>query len=115
MDEVARQNQNLSAALCVVPVRMQEAWLLFDEAALRTAAGNPRGRQELQLPRLGDIERLPDPKAILRQIIRTASGLSGRRLHRLEVSTQRVAELIDDFTPLRALLAFQALEQELIR
>ena len=27
----------------VVPVRMQEAWLLIDESALRKAAGNPQG------------------------------------------------------------------------
>ena len=31
-------------AVCVVPVRMLEAWLLFDEAALRRASGNPNGR-----------------------------------------------------------------------
>ncbi|WP_223173784.1 hypothetical protein [Gloeobacter kilaueensis] len=29
--------------VCVVPVRMQEAWLLFDEVALRRAASNPNG------------------------------------------------------------------------
>jgi hypothetical protein len=28
----------------VVPVRMTEAWLLIDEAAIRSAAGNPRGK-----------------------------------------------------------------------
>jgi hypothetical protein len=30
--------------ICVIPIRMQEAWLLFDELALRRAAGNPHGR-----------------------------------------------------------------------
>jgi hypothetical protein len=113
LDDIVRQKQTIPAAICVVPVRMQEAWLLFDEIAIRTAAGNPRGRQELPLPRLGDMERLPDPKEILQQIVRTASGLSGRRLQRLTVSTQRIADLIDDFTPLRALSAFQALEREI--
>ena len=27
----------------VIPVRMREAWLLFDETAIRKAAGNPSG------------------------------------------------------------------------
>ena len=113
LNEIAHKHDDLPAAVCVVPVRMQEAWLLFDEIAIRTAAGNPRGRQDIQLPRMTDVERLPDPKETLRQAIRVASGLNGRRLHRLEFSTQRVAELIDDFSPLRALPAFQMLEQEL--
>jgi len=113
LDQVAQQQQQRPTAVCVVPVRMSEAWLLFDEMAIRTAAGNPRGRQDIQLPRLADIERTPDPKEILRQLIRTASGLSGRRLQRLEMNQLRVAELIDDFSPLRALSAFQAFEAEL--
>jgi len=47
--------------VCVVPVRMQEAWLLVDENAIRQAAGNPRGRDTLTMPRLNEVERLPDP------------------------------------------------------
>jgi len=34
----------------VVPVRMQEAWLLIDEPALRRAAGNPHGGVSLAMP-----------------------------------------------------------------
>ena len=34
----------------VVPVRMTEAWLLFDEKAIRWAASNPNGSQPLGLP-----------------------------------------------------------------
>jgi hypothetical protein len=102
-------------AVCVVPVRMQEAWLLFDEAALRRASGNPRGRQILQLPTLTKLEERPDPKNDLYELLRQASGLTGRRLKNFPVRerAQRVAELIDEFTPLRALPAFQALEAEL--
>jgi len=44
--EVARQEVSLPSAVCVIPVRMHEAWLLFNEWAIRMAAGNPRGRQE---------------------------------------------------------------------
>ena len=29
--------------IAVVPVRMQESWLLFTESAIRSAAGNPNG------------------------------------------------------------------------
>ncbi len=95
---------------------MQEAWLLFDEAALRTAAGNPRGRQPLALPRTADLEDLPDPKRILHDLIREASGLHGRRRKRVPVSfyAGRVAELIEDFAPLRVLSAFQALEADIV-
>ena len=34
----------------VIPVRMTEAWLLADENAIRRAAGNPNGDEELNLP-----------------------------------------------------------------
>lgn len=40
-------------AVAVVPVRMLEAWLCFDEAAIRKAAGNPNGKQRLGLPEGG--------------------------------------------------------------
>ncbi len=66
--------------VCVVPVRMQEAWLLIDEFALRKAAGNPRGRQRLDIPEPKKLEDLPDPKQILHDLLREASGLRGRRL-----------------------------------
>ena len=46
-------------AIAVVPVRMTEAWLLFDIPAIRAAAGNPNGSVDLDLPRLADVEGLP--------------------------------------------------------
>lgn len=101
--------------VCVIPVRMQEAWLLFDEAALRRAAGNPNGHQVLDLPDVAKLEELPNPKNILHELLRQASGLSPRRVKRFSVNecVHRVAELIDDFTPLRSLPAFMMLEAEL--
>ena len=103
-------------AVCVVPVRMQEAWLLFDELALRRAAGNPNGRESLDLPRIHELEGLPDPKQILSELLRVASGLHGRRRSRLPAAERvsRLAVLIDDFSPLRALPAFSALEEEVV-
>lgn len=100
--------------VCVVPVRMQEAWLLFDEQAIRSAAGNPNGRQKLQMQPLKKLEALPDPKETLYKLLREASELHGRRLRRMDESKSapRVSEYIDDFSPLRELPAFQALEEE---
>jgi hypothetical protein len=101
--------------VCVVPVRMQEAWLLFDEAALREASGRPGGREALGLPPLRRLERIADPKTMLHHALVTASGARGRRRRRFPVRERvhRVATLIRDFSPLRNLPAFRVLEHEL--
>ena len=101
--------------VCLVPVRMQEAWLLFDEAAIRRASGNPNGRIALPLPKLKTVEALSDPKDILHNLIRTASGRSGRRLKQLNIqhSATQVSRFIVDFSPLRTVVAFQRLESAL--
>lgn len=100
--------------ICVVPVRMTEVWLLFDVGALRKAASNPNGNVVLQLPDVKRLEHEPDPKNILHGLLREASGLSSRRLKRFSAGdcTHRVSELINDFSPLRTLTAFAALESE---
>lgn len=96
----------------VIPVRMTEAWLLFNENAIRMAASNPRGKTPLGLPNIKGIENIEDPKTLLHSALRQASNLSGRRLKRFRPREQvhRVSELIDDFSPLRVLPAFQATE-----
>ncbi len=48
--------------ICIVPVRMTEAWLLTDEAAIRRAADNPQGKVDLAVPVARQLESLPDPK-----------------------------------------------------
>ena len=102
-------------ALCVVPVRMSEAWLLIDETALRHAAGNPNGKVSLDLPRLHQLEQLPDPKQLLHDLLRRASGLHGRRLSSFNrrLHSHRVADWISDFSPLYRLSAFQRLAADL--
>ena len=102
-------------AVCVVPVRMTEAWLLFDEPAIRFAAGNPNGKKPLGLPYLSEIEHIPDPKEILSNLLREASGLTGRRRKRFKTADCRIriTELISDFSPLRQLSAFQRLENDI--
>ena len=101
--------------VAVVPVRMTEAWLLFNEAAIRRAAGNPNGNMPLHLPRLHDLEAVVDPKQILHRALVTASGRSGRALAKFNVyeTASRVADLIDDFSPLLALPSYQRLNQDL--
>ena len=100
---------------CVVPVRMQEAWLLFDESAIRKASGNAGGRIPLDMPPLSGVERELDPKSLLHRLLREASGLSARRKRRLKVAQRvhRVPVLIADFSPLRGLSAFAALEADI--
>lgn len=100
---------------CVVPVRMTEAWLLFDEAAIRQAAGNPSGASPLNLPSVSRAEDLPDPKAVLNQALIQATEKPARRLKKFRagLAVQRVAELISDYAPLRRADSFQALEGEL--
>lgn len=114
---VQREHVLSNPAICVIPVRMQEAWLLFDLQAIRHAAGNSRGRQALTLPPVRDLERLPDPKKILDDLLMQASGLRGHRLDRMDVSAQaiRVTSFIKDFSPLRVLPAFAALEDDVSR
>ncbi len=101
--------------ICVVPVRMTEAWLLFDESAIRRASGNPNGKDPLDMPQLSLIEEIPDPKERLFQALRDASGLSGRRLKKFREGECRIriTELITDFSPLRQLSAFQRLERDI--
>ncbi|MCY3667945.1 MAG: hypothetical protein OXH81_19955 [Gemmatimonadetes bacterium] len=103
--------------VCVVPVRMQEAWLLIDEAALRRAAGNPNGTQPLAMPDVKKLERLADPKQLICDLLRQASGLRGRRLKSFSwrSSAHRVAGIIDDFSPLYGLAAFKRLAAEVER
>lgn len=94
---------------------MQEAWLLFDENAIRSASGNPNGKVKLNLPKPKDTEKIPDPKAMLFALIRRASELNARRLRRLSFSHCRrlVAEYIGDFSPLREMTAFAGLGTDL--
>jgi hypothetical protein len=116
VDEARRAGFDLPY-LAVVPVRMQEAWLLVDETAIRRAAGNPQGTLPLDLPPLDRIEDLPDPKTQLHGVLRQASELRGRRLKKFNDgrATQRVAEYLTSFDRLDRLSAFQRLDSEIAR
>lgn len=99
-----------------IPVRMLESWLLCSEDAIRIAADNQNGKNRLNLPDVSRVESVPDPKEVLFDALRVASELSGRRLtkFRVEQRRHRVAELIEDFSPLRSLTSFQEFESVFI-
>lgn len=103
-------------SICVVPVRMTEAWLLFDVGVLRQAAGNRNSRVPLNLPTLAQLENIADPKAVLRDALRVASERRGRKLDefnkQIPAAMRRITQLTDDFTPLLRLSAFQRLQDD---
>ena len=102
-------------AVAVVPVRMLEAWLCFDESAIRKASGNPNGKSPLNLPTLKRAESRPDPKKDLKEALLNASELSGRRRKKFNTAAAfwRVVDFIEDFSPLRELPSFQAFEKSI--
>jgi hypothetical protein len=95
----------------VVPVRMQESWLLTDERSIRFAASNPNGNEPLQLPRLREVETLPNPKTTLDDLLKNACGRTGRRLKKFNFNQARVlvSNYTTDFSPLCELPAFKTL------
>lgn len=109
--EAARSGFNLPA-VALIPVHMSEAWLCLDESAIRKAAGNPAGTIHLPLPKPGNVESVPDPKARLHEALRIASELNSRRRKTFSVhhAVHEVARNITDFSPLRVLPSFRAFE-----
>ena len=107
----ARSNCRLPS-VGIVPVRMTEAWLLWNEEAIREAAGNPNGRSPLDLPPFNKLETRTDPKKHLRDALRQASELRGRRLKKFNESQAvwRIVDFLSDFSALRNLSAFVAFE-----
>ena len=120
VEEISRAatEAELRTVVGVVPVRMTEAWLLISEAAIRRAADNPNGTVHLQLPRLSDLETVPDPKALLFDLLTRASEKSGRRLQQFRTvpnlghRRSRLATIIEDFSPLEQLSAFRAFRDD---
>jgi hypothetical protein len=110
-----KMKDDVPPCICVIPVRMTEAWLLFDEQVVRRASGNPNGKVSLDLPKTSKLEALPKPKQVLHELLTRASELAGRRKKDFNVreAVWRVARLLDDFSPLRSLPAFNALEKEI--
>lgn len=113
---IVATNKIIDACVPIVPVRMTEAWLLSDEAAIRAAANNRNGRQPLDLPKKNQWESLIDAKQTLFDLLATASGKTGRALHKFhpDKHRHRITELTENFSSLRGLPSFDAFEESLI-
>lgn len=121
-DEIATAINEITASgrikvpsIPVIPIRETEAWLLIDELAIRKAANNPNGKNDLKLPSLKNLESCTNPKKELRRVLRSASEWSVQRLKRFDTdaATARVVDYIPNFERLRKLSAFQNLETDL--
>ncbi len=112
----ARRSVPIPPAIAVIPARMTESWLLLDVDAIRTAACNRNGSVAINLPRLADVESIPDPKGVLERAIREATEKGSHRLERFNVNVviYQITQCIEDFSPLRGLSAFNALEERLL-
>jgi hypothetical protein len=97
----------------VVPVRMTEAWLPLDEAAIRRVAGNPNGRVGLKLPKPHEVESVADPKHVLRQCLLTAADCTGRRRdqvgRRFDEHRRNLLQRLDPQGPVTKLASWQRL------
>lgn len=112
--------ENCPPFIPVIPTRMTEAWLLFDENAIKRAAGNAGYKLALDMPPLKRIELLPNPKGKLFELLKAAHNPKTKRKRKgagKEKYAERyeVANQIDDFSPLRQLSAFQAFEADFCR
>lgn len=100
-----------------IPVRMLEAWLLLNEAAIREVAGNPNGKVALKLPKPARVESAADPKALLKQAIATASEDRGRSLQKLQArfpeNRARLLQMLDREGPVKQLTSWQSFTHDL--
>ena len=101
--------------VAVVPVRATETWLLFDEAAIRKAAGAPDSTAELRLPGIGELERRAGSEKLLHDALTVASETRGRRRakFRPEPRCHAVATAVRDWSPLLTLSACRRLKRDL--
>jgi hypothetical protein len=115
-DEIAGALSGLgasAAAIPLVPVKMTEAWLLLDEAAIRIVAGNPRGTVKLNLPQRHEVEGVADPKAVLKECLLVAADATGRRraqvANRFPQHRRQLLERLDRFGPVGELPGWKSL------
>ena len=100
--------------ICVVPVRMTEAWLLTCERSIRAAVGNQAGSIPLELPASHDVESVGAKRVLFHALtLATELGANRRRKFRPEAYPHSVAEFLDTLTSLRKLKSFQRLEAQI--
>lgn len=103
--EAARNAELAADRVNVIPVRTTEAWILLDETAIRRVAGNPRGRQPLDLPRPSRVEQARDPKSILEAALAAASGCQGHRLRKFRRKFRQHRRILLEQLPVGGALA----------
>lgn len=109
------QEKDFERTICIVPIKMMETWLLFDLEAIKKAAGNRNYKGVLDIPQIKSVENEQQPKKLLHELLKEASGLKGRNLKKFNTdkAVHLVAENIENFSPLRNLSAFQEFEKKL--
>ncbi|MER6592051.1 hypothetical protein ABT214_09390 [Micromonospora purpureochromogenes] len=113
----AGHQARLNEIRTAVGTLMTEAWLLLDEAAIRQVAGNPRGRMNLGLPKLHEVESTADPKRLLRECILRAAEVTGRRREtvkgRFDEHRRQLLSRLDRSGPVRRLDSWNRLVNEI--
>lgn len=118
-DELDKKLESVDCTLpkvvFVIPKRMSEAWLLIETKAIRYAANNPNGTMPLNLPNINRLERLPDPKSQIIELLKEATGLNKRRIRSFKprAAIHRLSENIEDYSVLRKLESFNYLEEQI--
>jgi hypothetical protein len=112
--EITEALNKIDVECCpVVPVKMTEAWLLLSESEIRHVAGNPRGRAPLGLPKAQAVERVADPKDLLRAALLAASASTGRRrerdAQRFNEQRRQLLSRLDPTGPITKLASWQQL------
>lgn len=110
----AVRTTNAATPICLIPVRMTEAWLLADEMAIRRASGNTSGTANLGLPPVSRLETQADPKGLLFAALDKASELGPHRLRRFDRNQARrqISGFMDDHSVLRGIPSFAHFETQ---
>jgi len=102
--------------VCLIPIKMTEAWLFSDESAIRFASGNASGRHNIGLPKRDKWELLPDPKVTLLEVLCAATGRKGRALDKFNPLKARhlITPRGESFEALRGMKSFDFFENDLL-
>lgn len=63
----------------IIPIHMTEAWLLVNASEIRRVAGKPDSQRDLDLPAVQNIEKMADPKKLLKEVLFKAGSPKGER------------------------------------
>jgi len=116
LDEIVRAVVAIDVSyVCLIPVKMTEAWLFSDESAIRFASGNASGRHNIGMPRRDKWESLSDPKVTLLELLCSATGKKGRALDKFNPlkARHRITPRGESFEGLRGVKSFDCFENDI--